>query len=63
MNCIYCNNEIVPIPKSMTLDKNDKRYYCFNCHHVFDEKELNKIKDINIINNDINIWKNTIKFK
>ena len=60
MKCPKCNEELSNTPPSMCLDKSSrKRNFCFKCMKRYSDKELKDIQDIETIEEDVSVWKET----
>lgn len=64
MNCPKCGNELVMTPGSMCIEKEDRKIdFCFKCFYRYSEDELQKIKDIEMLDEDHEIWKSSKRIK
>lgn len=64
MKCPKCGIELVDTPMSMCLFPEDKKQnFCRKCSHRYSDEELEKIKDLEMIEKDTEIWKETKKHR
>ena len=64
MKCPKCGNELILTPMSMCLERKDqKKDFCQTCFHKYSEKELQDIRDIKMLDEDLEIWKEAQKYK
>lgn len=58
MKCPKCGEELSKTPMSMLIDtKQQKKNYSFHCRKKYSDRELQDIKDAELIDEDMKIWR------
>lgn len=58
MKCSKCKSELVLTPMSMCLTYHDqKKNFCEKCNHKYSDDDLQKIKEIEMIEEDMKVWR------
>ena len=56
MKCPNCKNELI------SLETEKDGYVCPKCSNVYHEEDVRKIKEAELIEEDMKIWKETRKY-
>lgn len=63
MKCPKCGTELVLTPMSMCLTLQDqKKNFCNKCFHRYSDEDMQKIKEAELMEEDMKIWKETRKY-
>jgi len=63
MKCPICNENLVLTSMSMCLDKSwQKENYCIKCRKRFSDEELKDAKEIEFLDEDTEIWKESKRY-
>ena len=64
MKCSKCNCELVLTPRSMCLSKEKRKEdFCRLCKTRYSEEDLQKIKEAELIEEDMEAWRAGQKFR